>query len=206
MKILITGFEPFGGETVNPALDAVRALPDEIRGVRIIKTAVPVVYEKDFETVQAVFDREQPDAVILIGQAGGRKAVTPETTAVNIKKARIPDNAGNMPDNEPVNPNGPGRYASTLPVEALVETLSDHALPAEISNSAGTFVCNDLFYRVMDYLKDRPGFPAGFVHVPYSEEQLTGKAPDTPFIPLSDITEALYLILGTVIETALRGA
>lgn len=201
MKILITGFEPFGGEKINPALDAVRALPAKINGFDILKCEVPVIYEDGFLKVRACIEKEDPDAVILVGQAGGRAFITPETTAVNNKNARIPDNAGHQPANEPIMPGGPDLYHTTLPVEKMLEKLQDHALPVKLSDDAGTFVCNDLFYRVMNLLKDRSEIPAGFVHVPFSEDQIAGKSADIPFMTLSDITEGLYLIIETVGET-----
>ena len=169
MKILLTAFEPFGGETVNPAQEAAALVPNEIEGIRIVKMDVPVVFGKSIEAVRAVMEREQPRAVLCLGQAGGRTAITPERVAVNLRDARIPDNAGNQPRDEAVEPQGPAAYFSTLPVRQMTEAIRSAGIPAALSLSAGAFVCNDLFYLLMHSLAGS-GVPGGFIHVPAAKD------------------------------------
>ena len=142
MKILLTGFEPFGGETVNPAQEAVQLVKDEIKGAQIVKCYVPVVFGKAIETVHEAMKKENPDVVLCIGQAGGRYEITPERVAINCDDGRIPDNEGNQPVDQPVFADGENAYFSTLPVKKMVEYMKNANVPAAISNSAGTYVCN----------------------------------------------------------------
>lgn len=181
-KLLITGFDPFGGETVNPAWEAVRALPDEIGEYRLIKLQVPTVFGLAAQRVLETAEREQPDAILCVGQAGGRAAVTPEYVAINLRHARICDNMGNRPLDEAVAENAPTAYFSTLPVRRMAEAIEAAGVPAAVSYSAGTFVCNDLLYSVLHF---RPQTPSCFVHVPFLPQQ------GEPSMPLEQITLAL---------------
>ena len=203
MKILMTGFEPFGGETINPAYEAVKRLPDEIKGAKIMKMEIPVVFDKAGDIVQQALDTEEPDIVICVGQAGGRKGVTPERIAVNLQEARIPDNDGNAPMDRPVREGGPAAYFTGLQVKAMVANLKAAGVESSLSYSAGTYVCNDLFYRVMDHIAQKTAagkkIRGGFIHVPFIPEQTKDK-PDMPSLPLQDIVKALTVCIETELE------
>ena len=191
MKILVTAFDPFGGEQVNPAQQAVERLADTIGGAEIHKLIIPTMFGKASECVLAEMDRLRPDAVICVGQAGGRRAVTPERVAINVMDASICDNAGQQPVDVPVVADGPVAYFSTLPVKAMVQAIRDAGLPSEISNSAGTFVCNSLLYSVLHHATlHMPDTRAVFIHVPYIPAQTVGKE-GVASMPLEDIVRAL---------------
>ena len=181
MKILLTAFDPFGGASVNPALEAVKLVAGNLPGVEIVKLEVPTVFGKSIETVTAAIDREKPDAVLCIGQAGGRPDLTPERIAINVDDARIPDNEGKQLLDTPVVSGGPAAYFATLPIKAMVAAIREAGLPASVSNTAGTFVCNDVLYTVLH----RTDLPACFVHVPYLPEQ------GHPNLPLEQTIRAL---------------
>lgn len=192
MKLLLTAFDPFGGETLNPALEAVKQLPDRIGGVEIIKLEVPTVFEKSVDTVAAAIRRETPEAVLCIGQAGGRRGLTPERVAINIDDARIPDNEGNQPVDRSIVVGGPAAYFATLPVKAMVQAIRDVGLPADLSNTAGTFVCNHLLYGVLHLLAtEYPGVRGGFLHVPFLPEQAAARPSPVPSLPLADIVRGI---------------
>lgn len=146
-KLLITGFDPFGGQTINPAWEAVRLLPDAIGEYELCKLQIPTVFGTAAQTVLAEAERLLPDVIISVGQAGGRSAVTPERIGINLRDARIPDNAGNQPADIPICPGGPDGIFATVPVGAMVRSIADAGLPAAVSNTAGTFVCNDVLYN-----------------------------------------------------------
>lgn len=191
MLILITAFDPFGGESVNPALEAVRAMPDVIAGAEIVKVEVPTVFGKSIEVAARAIDEHQPDAVVCVGQAGGRFDVTPERVAINVDDARIPDNEGNQPLDAEIVADGAPAYFATLPVKAMVAAIRAAGLPSSLSNSAGTFVCNHLMYGVLHHLATtRPQARGGFVHVPFIPTQVVDK-PGQPAMSPSDITRAL---------------
>ena len=187
--ILITGFEPFGGDKINPALEAItqlKAIP--IDGATIITCAVPVVHQKSIETVIAAIEQHKPDFVMTVGQAGGRAAITPERIAINVDDYRIPDNEGNQVTDQPVVVDGPDAYFSTLPIKAMTKAIQDKGIPAQVSSTAGTYVCNHLFYGIQHYLRDS-NIGHGFVHIPLmSEQSIDGSKPS---LPLSLIVEGL---------------
>ena len=200
MKILLTAFDPFGGETINPAREVAAALPDQIGGADIIKLWLPTVFGEAGEKVTKAMDDLRPDAVISLGQAGGRKAVTPERIAINLMDARSPDNAGNQPQEQVIEQNGPDGCFSTLPVKAMAAAIREQGLPGEVSLSAGTFVCNDVMYRALPHAaKAMPATRCGFIHVPYLPEQTTEK-PDVPSLSLADMVRALTAALQVVAE------
>ena len=145
-KLLVTGFDPFGGQPVNPAREAVLRLPDTVGGYEIAKLEIPTVFGLAAETVWKVADELRPHAILCVGQAGGRSAVTPEVVAINLREASIPDNAGNMPVDSPVMENAPAAYFATLPVRDMVQAVKERGIPCALSYTAGTFVCNDLLY------------------------------------------------------------
>lgn len=191
MKILITGFQPFGGETINPALEAVLSLSKKQTRSTLIPLEVPTEFNRAADIVLGAISFHSPDAVILVGQAGGRAAVTPERVAINCMDARIPDNAGFQPIDMPIVQPAPAAYFSTLPIRAITDAIRKAGLPAQISNSAGTYVCNALMYGVLHGLSERGvAIPCGFIHVPYCPAQ-TAEKPDQPSMALDDIVRAL---------------
>jgi len=182
--LLITGFDPFGGETVSPAWEAVRRLPERIGEYVLCKLEIPTVFANAAQTVLAAADRCAPDVILCVGQAGGRSAVTPERIAVNICDARIPDNAGNRPQGECVDPAGPAAYFATVPVAQMTQAIVDAGVTAEVSNCAGTFVCNDTLYRLL-HRYEGTATQVGFLHIPYLPEQ------GVPSLPLEQSITAL---------------
>lgn len=183
-KLLITGFDPFGGETVNPAWEAVKNLPEQVGTCILCKLQIPTVFGVAAENILALADEFHPDVILCIGQAGGRSAVTPERIAVNIRDGKIPDNAGFQPGGEPVAPDGPAAYFTTLPVADMVAAITAAGIPSMASNSAGAFVCNDTLYALLHHFHGT-STQVGFIHVPYLPEQ------GSPNLPLSDIVRAL---------------
>ncbi|MBN6777585.1 pyroglutamyl-peptidase I [Pseudoclavibacter alba] len=200
MRILVTGFDPFDGESCNPSWDAVSQLSEQIAGAEIVTKCVPTEFRRATAEVSEAIDELAPDAVVLVGEAGGRADVTPERVAINLEDARIPDNAGAQPIDVPVADDGPAAYFSTLPVKAMVSAIRDAGLPASLSNSAGTFVCNDLMYGVLHYLAvtGRTAIRSGFVHVPFVPEQ-AARHEGTPSLPLDDIVCALSAAIEAVV-------
>ena len=192
MKILVTGFDPFGGETVNPAYEAVKLLPDTIAGAQIIKLQVPTRFTLSGTVLEAAVNEHRPDAVICVGQAGGRSAITPERVAINLADASIPDNAGDQPVDEPIRKDGAPAYFTSLPVKAMVQRMRDAGIPAAVSYTAGTYVCNYLLYTLL-YLIDKkyPNVRGGFIHVPYAMEQVINKPLGTPSMDLRQIARGL---------------
>ena len=200
MNILVTGFDPFGGEKVNPALEAVKSLPSEIHGAEIHWVEIPTVFYQSAEVLEAEIVRFQPDAVLCIGQAGGRASLTPERVAINQDDARIPDNQGNQPIDTPIRLDGEAAYFSTLPIKAMVQAIKEEGLPATVSNTAGTFVCNHLMYQAL-YLADKkfPHMRAGFMHIPYMTEQVINK-PNTASMNLTDIVRGIEAAIGAIVD------
>jgi pyroglutamyl-peptidase len=183
-KLLITGFDPFGGATVNPAREAVMALPDSVGDWSLTKLEIPTVFGLAAETVLAAAEALEPDAILCVGQAGGRKAITPEVVAINLREASIPDNGGNRPVNQPVVPGGPAAYFSTLPVRDMVVAIKEAGIPAALSYSAGAFVCNDTLYTLL-HRYNGTNTRVCFIHVPY----MTGQG--EPSLTKEQITAAL---------------
>ena len=183
-KILVTGFDPFGGETVNPAWEAVKQLPDQLGEYAVHKLEIPTVFGLAAERAIALAEAISPDVILCIGQAGGRSAVTPERIAVNIRDGKIADNAGFQPQGEPVTPEGPAAYFATVPVNDMVAAIQSKGIPSVASNSAGAFVCNDTLYALL-HRYNGTQTRVGFIHVPYLPEQ------GSPSMPLADIVQAL---------------
>ena len=183
-KLLITGFDPIDGASVNPSWEAVKLLPDIIGEYRIHKLQIPTVFGLAPRTVLEAAEKLQPDVIISVGQAGSRKAVTPERIGINVRDARITDNAGISPKDESIIPGGPDGYFSTLPVKAMIAAIQDAGLPGSISNTAGTFVCNDVLYSLLHHYAGTP-VRCGFIHVPWLPEQ------GEPSLPLEDTAKAL---------------
>ncbi len=192
MTILVTGFEPFGGETVNPAWEAVKALPREVGGARLVTLEVPTVFGGAEAAVFRAMARHRPDVVLCVGQAGGRSGLTPELVAINLDDAELTDNEGRQPVDQAIQSGGPAAYFSTLPVKTLVAALREAGLPASLSSTAGTFVCNHLLYQLLHRAStDTPAPRVGFLHVPYSTEQLAQRRLNPQATPPSDTIPSL---------------
>ena len=209
MKILVTGFDPFGGETVNPAWEAVKLLPDTVAGREVIKVQIPTSFEGSVKATEAAIAEYHPEIVLNVGQAGGRSCMTVERVAINLAEARIPDNDGQQPEGQPLRKDGENAYFSSLPVKAMVESMRAHGIPAELSYSAGTYVCNCIMYQVL-YLaqKKYPGIRAGFIHVPSAAGQAVGKPGGTPFMTVDMMADGLRYALeaAALRDTDLTGA
>lgn len=173
-KLLITGFEPFGGESINPSWEAVLRLPDTVGRYTLTKLRVPVVFKRGAEVIIEKALELKPDVILSIGQAGGRDAVTPELVGLNLRHAGMPDNEGNEPFDEPIADCGENAYFSTLPVRKMSEAIRSLGIPSRVSYSAGAYVCNDVLYTLLHRFRDSET-RVGFIHIPYSAEQ--GKSP-----------------------------
>lgn len=195
-KILVTGFQPFGGESMNPAWEAVRRLPDTIGNATVTKVEVPVVFGRGPEAVERAVEEVEPDLVLCVGQAGGRAKITPEFVGINYADARIPDNDGYQPVAERIVDGGPDAYFATLPVKAMVQAMQEAGVPAEVSYTAGTYVCNDVMYSLLHTLATRhPGVRGGFLHVPYATEQATHLPASTPSMSVDDMARGIAVAL-----------
>ena len=205
-KILVTGFDPFGGEKVNPALEVIKLLPKKIgeNEVRILE--IPTVYRKSVEKIEKEIESYKPDYVLSIGQAGGRASISIERVAINIDDFRIKDNEGNQPTDEKIYLDGENAYFSTLPIKAIQNEITKNGIPASISNTAGTFVCNHVFYGVRYLIEKKyKGIKSGFVHIPYIPEQVIGKA-NAPSMSLDNILKGIIIIIETIfnVETDIK--
>ena len=199
MKILVTGFDPFGGESVNPASEILKRLPDQVDGAEIIRLSVPTVRYRCTERVIEEIRRSDPDVILCLGQAGGRAKITVERVGINVDDQRIPDNEGNQVIDEPIYADGPDAYFSNLPVKKIVQYTNDAGIPAEVSNTAGTFICNHLLYSVRYWMErlhlDKK---SGFIHVPYLPSQCVDKHAGLPSMSLEDMTEAVTAALRAI--------
>lgn len=189
--LIITGFDPFGGETVNPAWEAVQRLPDIISDFRLTKLEIPTKFETASRTILETAKNDPADVILCIGQAGGRSAVTPERIAVNMMDATISDNAGISPKEQPCIPGGPDGIFSTLPVKAMAQAICDAGLPGQVSLSAGTFVCNDTLYRLLFHFRGSTT-KVGFVHVPFLPQQANNRHPS---MELGQMVQALEAVI-----------
>ena len=174
--LIITGFDPFGGEAINPSWEAVRRLPDTVNGYRLSKLEIPTRFASAAETVLAAAKADTPDVILCVGQAGGRSAITPERIAINLADARIPDNGGFQPVEQPIDPDGPEGIFATVPVSAMAEAIRQAGLPGQVSLSAGAFVCNDTLYRLLLWFSGTDT-RVGFLHVPFLPQQAKGGVP-----------------------------
>lgn len=183
--VLITGFTPFGGERTNPSWQLVKALPDSIAGYRIEKLRVPTEFGKAIAVTARAINKLKPDIVLCFGQAGGRSRMSVERVAINVDDAHIADNAGMQIIGSAIYADGPAAYFCTLPIKAMAAAMNKLGVPAEISNTAGTFVCNHLIYGVLHHVAvNSLATRAGFIHVPYLESQILNKA-DMPSMSLA---------------------
>jgi pyroglutamyl-peptidase len=197
--VLVTGFDPFGGQTVNPSWQAVQALHGQsVLGHRIVGAQLPTVFGLSVQVLRDLLRQFRPTLVLCTGQAGGRTAISLERVAINVDDARIPDNAGAQPVDVPVVPGGPAAYFSSLPIKAMLQSLLDAGINAEVSQTAGTFVCNHVFYGLMHELACDPQLRStrgGLVHVPWLPEQ------GQPSMRLDEVVHGLQLAIGCALTT-----
>lgn len=204
--ILLTGFEPFDRETLNPSAEVVQALAGQaVAGWTVQGLVLPCVFDAVAAPLQQALDTWRPGVVICLGQAGGRAGISLERVAINFDDARIPDNAGAQPRDRPVLPGGAPAHFTRLPVKAIVQGLVEAGLPAEVSLTAGSFVCNHLFYRLMQAIRRRPSVQAGFVHLPWLPEQAARRPVAAPSLPLARQVQAVHLALQTTLAWRGRG-
>lgn len=201
MKILLTGFDPFGGESINPSYEAIKKITINNPSVEVIKKELPTVFKKAIVVLDETIESVKPDVVVCTGQAGGRFDISLERVGINIVDARIPDNDGDQPIDEKIFKDGQEAYFSTIPIKAIVKHMRENGIPASVSNTAGTFVCNYILYGAM-YLIDKkyPAIKGGFVHVPFLPEQVTEKV-NTPSMSLENITLAFEVMIETIATT-----
>jgi pyroglutamyl-peptidase len=199
--ILLTGFEPFDGEAENPSWEAVRPLDDErIDGHPIVARLMPCVFGKAIARLEAEIAALDPQIVICVGQAGGRAEISVERVAINLDDARIPDNTGAQPIDRPIVPKGPAAYFSSLPVKAIVRDLRGAGIPAGASQTAGTFVCNHIFYGACHLrATGRRRLRTGFIHIPYSPAQAVNH-PGVPSLAVPIVSEALRIAVATTLR------
>lgn len=200
MKILITGFDPFGKEKINPAFEVIKRLKDNINGADVKKVEVPTVFGKAIEVATKAIEKEKPDFVLCIGQAGGISGVEVERIAININDARIPDNQNQQPKDEPIDSNGENAYFATIPIKKIVNAIKNEKIPAAISDSAGTYVCNHLMYGVLNYIhKNNLNIQAGFIHIPFLPEQVIDK-PNTSSMSIETAEKAIETAIVTILS------
>ena len=192
--LIITGFDPFGGESVNPSWEAVSRLPDTVGSYRLTKLQIPTIFGTAAQTILETAAGDAPDTILCVGQAGGRDAVTPERIAINMAGAAKPDNAGNLLWEQPVVPGGPDGIFATVPVRAMADAICAAGLPGKVSNTAGTFVCNDTLYRLLHHFAGT-SVRAGFIHVPFLPDQAKE---GVPAMPLEDTIRALIAAIEAV--------
>jgi pyroglutamyl-peptidase len=200
MKILITGFDPFNGEKLNPSSEAVKRLPDEIEGAEIFKLELPTVFGKSIQKLLEAIEAVKPDVTLCVGQNGGLNGIAAERVAINVMDAGIKDNEGNQPIDEPVYEDGAAAYFSSLPIKAIVKEIRDTGLPAQISNSAGTFVCNQTMYALLYNIeKTYRHMKGGFIHIPYIPEQVKNKEVKH-CLPLEDTVKGLSCAVAAILK------
>lgn len=182
MRVLLTGFDPFEGNTINPALEVVKGVREKIGEIEIKKLEIPTVFGKSMERILKAAEEFRPDAILCIGQAGGRYEMSLERVAINLNDARIKDNEGNQPIDEMIYPDGENAYFSNLPIKAMMQEMREEGIPTSISNTAGTFVCNYVMYGVLYHIaKHSIAKKGGFIHIPYMPSQIINK-PNTPYM------------------------
>ncbi|MBI3197552.1 MAG: pyroglutamyl-peptidase I [Rhodospirillales bacterium] len=194
MKALVTGFDAFGGEAVNPSSLAVGRLRKRVGGIVVHTAELPTSYAHSANVLRAAIEKARPDIVLCVGQAGGRTELCLERVAINVQDARIRDNDGKQPIDRPVVKDGPAAHFATLPIKACVAEMRKAGLPAAVSNTAGTFVCNHIFYALMEIAAGHPIPMRGFLHIPYVPEQ-AARLGGAPSMALDDIVRGIEIIL-----------
>ncbi len=204
MDILLTGFDPFGGEDINPSWEAVRRLPDTLLGAKLHIHQLPTSFERAPQVLRGLIADIQPDAIICTGQAFGRNALSIERVAVNLQNASLPDNDGATPYEQAVNAQGPAAYFSSLPVHALADALAKQGMPCELSYTAGVYVCNTVMYTALSEAEKLPHpCPAGFIHVPATPEQSLQHKGVYPWMSIDDVSRSLQWCLDALIDDIL---
>lgn len=200
-KILVTGFDPFGGESINPALESIKQLKGwQVGDYQVVICEIPTVFGLSCERLVSAIEETNPDIVICVGQAGGRPDITVERVAINVNDARIPDNENNQPIDMPVIEGGPVGYWSTLPIKAMVKDMNESGVPASVSQTAGTFVCNHLFYGLMHYVaQSKRAIRGGFIHIPFLPEQAV-RHPGQPHMSMDIIVKGLKVAIESAIK------
>ena len=197
--VLVTGFDPFGGETLNPSWEICGRLPRSIGGLRVETCRVPCQFRRAIDVVAKAIETHRPSMVVCLGQAGGRTHMSVERVAINVNDARMDDNAGSKPIDEPIVRNGPAAYFATLPIKAMALAMREAGVPAEVSNTAGTYVCNHLMYGVLHHLAGNGGAArAGFIHVPYAEEQVADK-PGRPSLSIDTMVKGVQAAIAAAV-------
>lgn len=200
MKILVTGFDPFGGEPINPAIESVKRLPDNIAEAEIIKLEIPTVRKKSLEKIEKAINEHNPDVILSIGQAGGRFDISIERVGINLDDFRIPDNEGNQIIDEPIFPDGENSYFVKLPVKAMVQNVQKNNIPASVSYTAGTFVCNHVLYGVLYLIEKKyKGKKSGFIHIPFLPQQVVDKR-NMPSMELNTIVKGLTAAIEAIVK------
>lgn len=200
MKILVTGFDPFGEDDINPSYEAVKKLPDKIAGYEVVKAEIPTIFRKSKKVLRDLMVKDDFNFVLSVGLAGGRSEICVERVAINIDDARIPDNENNQPIDEMIEQEGPPAYFSNMPVKKMVQAMDDADVPARLSNTAGTFVCNHVLYQLGNLVDTE--FPAtkfGFIHVPYTEDLVENKN-RMPAMPPDDIVRGLHAAIEAMVN------
>lgn len=193
--VLMTGFDPFGGESINPSWEVVKQLEGmHIDGCRVVTRQLPCVFGDALSVLNAAIDELDPTLVIAVGQAGGRVDVTVERVGINVDDARIADNIGQQPVDVAIVADGPAAWFSTLPIKAMVAALREAGVPASVSQTAGTFVCNHVMYGLLHKLADKPGAKGGFIHIPYLPEQAAAH-PGAPSMAAQTVKQALEIAI-----------
>lgn len=199
MKVLLAGFEPFGLENINPSREVVLNFP-KIENVEVEKLLLPVSFNRVAPIVKNVIRQVNPNVILMLGQGGGRSGISLERVAINIDHATVSDNDGVCPQNTIISKSGANAYFSTLPISALVNVLKDNSIEAKVSNTAGTYVCNHLFYEVCRYTKRfNPSMQVGFVHLPYLPEQIVNKK-DKPSLSLQQDIKAIEILIQQLVK------
>jgi pyroglutamyl-peptidase len=200
MKILVTGFDPFGGEKINPAFEVIKRLRGNIEGAEVVKLEIPTAFYSSTNKIVEKLKEVNPDVVLMIGQAGGRFEVTVERVGVNVDDARIPDNENQQPVDKAIDEDGLPAYFATIPIKAIVQEIKARNIPASVSNTAGTYVCNHIMYGVLNYIyKNKLNIKGGFIHIPYLLEQVITK-PNTPAMSLEIMVEAIEIAIEAIVK------
>lgn len=202
MKILVTGFDPFGGESINPSWEAVKLLPDTIDGHQVVKQLLPCVFVKAGVVLDEAIAKNKPDMVLCVGQAGGRPGLSMEKVGINLMDGRIADNEGYQPVDVPIEKDGATAYFTSLPIKAMVADMRAAGIPATVSYSAGTYVCNYALYSVLHLIHTKyPAVKGGFMHIPFAPEQSANNPrQNPPSMPIPTIAKGLEIAIGSALR------